>query len=55
MSPKVFLGLLVALFIAAAILLLGDDIFSSVFDKDLQDQAAENLGITKAGKARPGD
>jgi hypothetical protein len=55
MSPKVFLVLIVAAIVAAFVYLMSDDLFSAYFGKDIQDQAVENLGITKAGRPRPSD
>lgn len=55
MSPKVFLGLLLGLFIAAAIVLLGDEMFTFALDRDTQNGFGEMMGVTKAGIPRASD
>lgn len=55
MTPRLFLALLAAIIIVAAAILLQEELFSVFTDPETQVEMAENWGLTKAGKPRPGD
>ncbi|MGZ8245974.1 hypothetical protein, partial [Methylomagnum sp.] len=54
MTPRLFLALLAAIFIVVAAILLQEELFSALIDPDTQVELAENWGLAKAGKPRPG-
>ena len=55
MTPKLLFSLIAGIIVAVLVYTFSDELFSTLLDKQTQNDLGELLGVTKQGSERPGD